>query len=61
MEETSLLRVLRASLAARSMYAEDELHRSVKRGIRRYVVLGAGLDKRDCFRLHDLAVTAGSI
>ena len=44
MEETPFLRVLRASLAARSRYAEDELHRSIRRGIRQYVVLGAGLD-----------------
>ncbi|MGE5284687.1 MAG: class I SAM-dependent methyltransferase [Actinomycetota bacterium] len=44
LDETPSSRVLRASLAARSRYAEDELHRSVKRGIRQYVVLGAGLD-----------------
>lgn len=44
LEETPLSRVLRASLAARSRYAEDELHAAVKRGIRQYVVLGAGLD-----------------
>ncbi len=35
---------LRAFLAARSRYAEDELHIAVKRGVRQYVVLGAGLD-----------------
>ncbi|SPF38235.1 conserved hypothetical protein [Syntrophobacter sp. SbD1] len=35
---------LRAFLAARSRYAEDELHAAVKRGVRQYVVLGAGLD-----------------
>jgi methyltransferase (TIGR00027 family) len=35
---------LRAFLAARSRYAEDELHIAVKQGIRQYVVLGAGLD-----------------
>lgn len=44
LEETPLSRVLRASLAARSRYAEDELHIAVKRGIHQYVVLGAGLD-----------------
>lgn len=44
LEETPLSRVLRASLAARSRYAEDELHVAVKRGIRQYVILGAGLD-----------------
>jgi methyltransferase (TIGR00027 family) len=40
--------VLRASLAARSRYAEDELHTAVKRGIQQYVVLGAGLDTFAC-------------
>jgi methyltransferase (TIGR00027 family) len=44
LEETPLSRVLRASLAARSRYAEDELHIAVQRGVRQYVVLGAGLD-----------------
>ncbi len=44
LEETPLSRVLRASMAARSRYAEDELHIAVKRGIHQYIVLGAGLD-----------------
>lgn len=44
LKETPLSRVLRASLVARSRYAEDELHVAVKRGIHQYVVLGAGLD-----------------
>lgn len=35
---------LRAFLAARSRFAEDELARAVERGVRQYVVLGAGLD-----------------
>ncbi|MCX5497042.1 class I SAM-dependent methyltransferase [Kaistia dalseonensis] len=35
---------LRFFLAARSRYAEDRLAAAVARGIRRYVVLGAGLD-----------------
>jgi methyltransferase (TIGR00027 family) len=35
---------LRAFLAARSRFAEDELARAVARGVRQYVVLGAGLD-----------------
>jgi methyltransferase (TIGR00027 family) len=35
---------LRALVAARSRYAEDELERAVQRGVRQYVVLGAGLD-----------------
>jgi methyltransferase (TIGR00027 family) len=37
-------RALRAFIAVRSRYAEDRLARAVKRGIRQYVVLGAGLD-----------------
>ena len=34
----------RAFMAVRSRYAEDELARAVARGVRQYVVLGAGLD-----------------
>ena len=34
----------RAFLVARSRFAEDELSRAVERGVRQYVVLGAGLD-----------------
>jgi methyltransferase (TIGR00027 family) len=34
----------RAYLAARSRYAEDELHSAIKRGVHQYVILGAGLD-----------------
>ena len=37
-------RVMRAFLVARSRYAEDELACAYKRGIRQYIVLGAGLD-----------------
>lgn len=37
-------RALRAFIAARSRYAEDELARAVARGVRQYVILGAGLD-----------------
>ncbi|MGD0585989.1 MAG: class I SAM-dependent methyltransferase [Oryzomonas sp.] len=44
LEETALSRVLRASLAARSRYAEDELQNAVVRGVQQYIVLGAGLD-----------------
>lgn len=44
LEETPLSRVLRASLAARSRYAEDQLHAAIKQGVGQYVVLGAGLD-----------------
>jgi len=35
---------LRAFMAARSRYAEDELARAIGRGTAQYVVLGAGLD-----------------
>jgi len=44
LEQTPFSRVLRASLAARSRCAEDELHASVREGVDQYVVLGAGLD-----------------
>lgn len=37
-------RALRAFMAARSRYAEDELARAIERGATQYVVLGAGLD-----------------
>jgi methyltransferase (TIGR00027 family) len=37
-------RSLRAFLALRSRYAEDGLARAVARGVRQYVILGAGLD-----------------
>jgi methyltransferase (TIGR00027 family) len=43
-EQTQLSQVLRASLAARSRFTEDELHKAVKKGVRQYVILGAGLD-----------------
>src|SRR6185312_4336837 len=36
--------VMRAWLVARSRYAEDQLSRAVARGVRQYVLLGAGLD-----------------
>jgi methyltransferase (TIGR00027 family) len=42
--ETSSSYRIRALLAARGRYAEDELHNAVSRGIHQYVVLGAGLD-----------------
>jgi methyltransferase (TIGR00027 family) len=35
---------LRAFYVARSRYAEDELTLAVRRGVRQYVILGAGLD-----------------
>lgn len=37
-------RSVRASMAARSRYAEDQLAAAVGRGARQYVILGAGLD-----------------
>lgn len=44
LEEASGLPSLRAFLAARSRVAEDSLAQAVATGVRRYVVLGAGLD-----------------
>jgi methyltransferase (TIGR00027 family) len=44
LEQNPLESRLRAFLAARSRYAEDELHIAINRGIQQYVVLGAGLD-----------------
>jgi methyltransferase (TIGR00027 family) len=43
-ETTPLSPYLRAFAAARSRYAEDELALGVRRGVRQYVILGAGLD-----------------
>ena len=40
----SFSRSLRAFVAVRSRYAEDELAKAVARGVKQYVVLGAGLD-----------------
>ena len=37
-------RFLRAFIVARSRYAEDELAQAIQRGVRQYVILGAGLD-----------------
>jgi methyltransferase (TIGR00027 family) len=38
------LRRLRASMAVRSRFAEDNLGDAVRRGVHQYVILGAGLD-----------------
>jgi O-methyltransferase involved in polyketide biosynthesis len=38
------LATLRAFVVLRSRYAEDELTRAIQRGVRQYVILGAGLD-----------------
>ncbi len=43
-ETTPLSSYLRAFVAARSRYAEEELALGVQRGVRQYVILGAGLD-----------------
>jgi methyltransferase (TIGR00027 family) len=43
-ERHPALRLLRAFLAVRSRIAEDEVSAAVARGVRRYVVLGAGFD-----------------
>lgn len=37
-------RTARSSMLARSRYTEDALSQAIERGIRRYVILGAGLD-----------------
>ena len=37
-------RFLRAFIVLRSRYAEDELARAIQKGVRQYVILGAGLD-----------------
>lgn len=42
--EHAFLVALRAFLVARSRFAEDNLARAVKQGLRQYVLLGAGLD-----------------
>jgi methyltransferase (TIGR00027 family) len=43
-EKDRFARALRAFMAVRSRYAEDQLEAAVARGVRQYVVLGAGLD-----------------
>ena len=45
-------RSIRAFMAVRSRFAEDELARAVARGTRQYVVLGAGLDTFACRNPH---------
>lgn len=37
-------RAFRTGVMVRNRYTEDELARSIQRGVRRYVILGAGLD-----------------
>src|SRR5208282_5639419 len=43
-QEGRVARTIRAFMAARSRFAEDELARSIGRGATQYVILGAGLD-----------------
>jgi methyltransferase (TIGR00027 family) len=50
----ALLRHLRASVTMRSRYTEDELSTAIARGVRQYVILGAGLDSF-AYRRRDLA------
>jgi methyltransferase (TIGR00027 family) len=42
--QTPLLRALRCAVAIRSRWAEDRLGEALARGVRQYVILGAGLD-----------------
>ena len=42
--KTKLQSYLRAIVVARSRFVEDELSVAIKRGVRQYVILGAGLD-----------------
>lgn len=50
----ALLRHLRASVTMRSRYTEDELGEALARGVRQFVILGAGLDSF-AYRRRDLA------
>lgn len=45
-------RGLRAYIAMRSRHAEDQLAEAVRRGVRQYVLLGAGLDSFACRNPH---------
>ena len=42
--QTRFYRYLRAFVVARSRFVEEELHSAIQRGVRQYVILGAGLD-----------------
>ncbi len=57
--KTRLHSYLRAIVVARSRFVEDELSMAIKRGIRQYVILGAGLDTfayRNPYSTSDLRV-----
>jgi len=49
---TRAARSMRAFIAMRSRYAEDRLAAALARGVRQYVVLGAGLDTFGCRNPH---------
>lgn len=49
-----LFMCLRAIMTVRNRYAEDELSKAIQRGVRQYVLLGAGLDSF-AYRRRDLA------
>lgn len=49
---TQRSQAMRAFLIARSRYAEDELEHLYQRGVRQYIVLGAGLDTFACRNAH---------
>ncbi len=51
--QTPERRSQRANIAARSRFAEDELAKAVSRGIRQYILLGAGLDTFACRNPHE--------
>ncbi|MGQ0510434.1 MAG: class I SAM-dependent methyltransferase [Betaproteobacteria bacterium] len=53
LEQSPRARAMRAFLAMRSRYAEDGLAEAVDRGVRQYVVLGAGLDTFGYRNPHD--------
>ena len=44
LQSTRMARIFRAFIVARSQFVEDELALAIGRGVRQYVVLGAGLD-----------------
>ncbi len=57
--KTRLPGYLRAIVVARSRFVEDELSAAIKRGVRQYVILGAGLDTfayRNPYSSHGLSV-----
>src|SRR5512136_1527069 len=51
-ESTPLSSYLRAFVAVRSRYGEEELALGIQRGIRQYIILGAGLDTFAYRNLH---------